>query len=423
MKTILKIAAIMGIILISVSACVSTGSTEASTQPTTEVTEMAAKAIPGFVVKQPEALPVIDGKVGKSEWKDGILYPLGYNQLNLADQRPPMDQNDLTGDFTVLFDGKTLYGMVMRKDDTTFVGAADPAENDNVEIFVEQKGKFAHFRTVVGKDFEPVTFGGSQKAAWSADGSALEFSIDFPNDLKETTCGWAIALADNDGEGLKYQLFPITGEGDSAEGKNLGTLVFGSYNSVGPANVTAPFKANQTAAEIVVDGNYNDSEWADAVKYQLLYDQIGTSDVRLNRDYNDLYGDWGVAYKDNTLYGYVNRKDDRKVTTNGMIHENDCVEVYLEVEGKFIQIRSLVGRSFDTKRYKGVAEWNKDGTVFEYSFTFDRPLAEYGKFGWCISLTDSDSGASRETMIYPMYGANFCWQGKDLAELEFVAAE
>ena len=94
----------MGIILIGISACVSSGTKDTDSAETTTVTEAPPRAIPGFVVKKPSAVPSIDGKIGKTEWQDAVMYPLGYNQLNLADQRPPMDQNDISGDWTVLYD-------------------------------------------------------------------------------------------------------------------------------------------------------------------------------------------------------------------------------------------------------------------------------------------------------------------------------
>ena len=47
------------------------------------------------------------------------------------------------------------------------------------------------------------------------------------DDLNGTICGFAIALADNDGEGRDIQLYPINGQNDSWQGKNLGSLAFG----------------------------------------------------------------------------------------------------------------------------------------------------------------------------------------------------
>ncbi|MBN1698453.1 MAG: hypothetical protein JW881_13140 [Spirochaetales bacterium] len=427
MKKLFLLALLLGLIF----GCVS--SEKATTTEKTDMTaddkaetaaaaEVQRRAIPGFVAAKAAKAPVIDGVIGKDEWKDGNMYPLGFNQLSLSDQRPPKDQNDLSGDWTVVFNGKTLYGMVTRKDDATFLDAENVWENDCVEVFLDQKGKFVQLRTLIGEDFAGAEFAGSQKAVWSADGKVLEYSVDMPEaNLEGTVCGWALALADNDGSGRDYQLYPITGQNDSWQGVNLGTLVFGKASgSAEAARVVVPFKAKAAAGDIAVDGSYSNDEWKAAVKYPFLFNQLNTKDERFNKDFKDLYGEWGVAYKGNMLYGYVLRQDDKTVGSAGDVWENDSVEVFLDSEGNFAQLRTLIGKKFDSDKYKGTAVWSADGSVLEFSFDFGKPCASLGIIGFNIALADNDGGSTREFQLYPVFGVNDCWQGKNLAELEFV---
>jgi len=394
---------------------------EAEKEKETKPVAPAARAIPGFVAAKAEKAPVIDGVANKDEWKDGNMYSLGYNQLNGADLRPPKDLNDISGDWTVVYNGKTLYGMVTRKDDTTFIGAKDVWENDCVEVFIEQKGKFIQLRTLVGQDFAAATFAGAQKAVWSADGTVLEYSVDMPEAaLDGLTCGWALALADNDGGASREaQLYPINGVNDSWQGKNLGTLVFGTASkNAEPAKVVVPFKAKAAANAITLDGKYTDAEWSGAVKYPLLYNQLNTKDERFNKNYKDFYGEFGILYKDNIIYGYVLRTDDITNVSAKNEWENDCVELFVDMAGKFAQVRTLINKDFGAGAYKCTAAWSADGTVLEYTIDLGQPAV--GKIGFNIALADNDGGESREFQQYPVFGFNDCWQGLNLAELEFV---
>jgi hypothetical protein len=385
--------------------------------------EVTRRAIPAFVANKAKKAPVIDGTIGDGEWSDGVKNSLAYNQLNNMDLRPPKDQNDISGDWSVVFVGKTLYGMVKRTDDITFLNAENVWENDCVEVFLDQSDKFIQFRTLIGEDFAGADFAGAQQAVWSEDGSVLEFSVDMPvDDLDGTSCGFALALADNDGEGRDYQLYCINGQNDSWQGVNMGTLAFGDpAASAADANVVIPFKANQTNKDVVVDGMYSDDEYKDAVKYQLCYNQLNTSDERMNRDYNDLYSDWGVVCKGNMLYGYVYRQDDKTVTNKGDVWENDTVEVFLQVgDDNFLQIRSVVGQPFDSKKYNAKSAWSADGSIFEFSFEFKVPAVDLKIIGFNIAIADNDGKDTRESQLYPIYGYNDGWQGKNFAELEFV---
>ena len=137
---------------------------------------------------------------------------------------------DLYGEWKILYKGNTIYGLVVREDDVTVTDYSDTWENDNLEVFVNLNDQFAQLRTVVGKDWADHSLPGDRKAAWSEDGSVLEFTIELPeSDLSGQSIGWNIALSDNDtgpGGAQEHQLYPIYGFNDSWQGKNLAEIFF-----------------------------------------------------------------------------------------------------------------------------------------------------------------------------------------------------
>lgn len=392
----------------------SAGTSGAASGAAAAAPETPRRAIPPCLAT--EGTANVDGVIDDAEWVAAVKYPLAYNQLNAADLRPPKDRNDISGSWSVMFNGNMLYGYVTRTDDVTYTDAGDVWENDCIELFIDVDGTFAQLRALVGENFAEGGFPAT--AVWNADGTAVEFSVELPGDLAGTIIGWTLALADNDGEGRDYQLYPINGQNDSWQGLNMGSLAFGE-GATGEANIVLPFKAN-AGSGITLDGNYSDDEWASAVKYQFAYNQLNTMDERMNPDYNDLYGEWGVVYEGNMLYGFVNRQDDKTVTSVGNIWENDTVEVFLKIGNKFSQIRTVAGKKFDAQPFAGDAVWNKDRTTLEFSCKLPADGAALGVIGFAIALADNDNGTDRESQTYPMYGFNDCYTDKNLAELEFV---
>jgi len=398
-------------------SCGTTGSAEAAAEPeSSAVAEKVTvrRAIPPFMAS--EGMVTVDGVIGEDEWADAVKYSLAYNQLDTQDMRPPKDQNDISGDWAVMYSGNMLYGYVLRTDDETFTGAANVWESDCVEVMLDFEGTFTQLRTLVGEEFGDGAF--PCTAVWSADGTVLEYSVELPSELDGKMMGWALALADNDGDGRDYQLYPINGQNDSYTGANLGSLGFGG-NAQGEANMVIPFKAMPSSG-IVVDGMASDDEWADAVKYQFAYNQLDTTDETINRDYSDSYGDWGIVYEGNMLYGYVNRMDDIDVNTAANEWENDTVEVMLEIDGTFSQLRAVLGSGFGDGNFAGEAVWSEDGTVLEFSCDLGMPVTEFEILGFVIALADNDDGNVREGQYYPIYGFNDSYTGANLAELEIV---
>jgi len=87
----------------------------------------------------------------------------------------------------------------------------------------------------VGKDWESNPLKGNAKAAWNADGSVMEFSIEYPvDDLTGKTIGWNISASDSDNDGkgkaqlipVKCRLFPIPGPVSNTEQTFIGELTF-----------------------------------------------------------------------------------------------------------------------------------------------------------------------------------------------------
>ena len=417
MKKFLFIMMIVALIL----GCGTTSSSTASSDMAADggdagaaMAETPRRAIPPTMAV--EGVATVDGVLDDAEWAAAVKYPLAYNQLNQEDLRPPKDRKDISGNWSVMFSGNMLYGYVTRTDDVLFLDAGNIWENDCIELFLDVDGSFSQIRALVGEDFDGGTFPAT--AVWSADGSVVEFSVELPMDMAGKIIGWTLALADNDGEGRDYQLYPINGQNDSWQGVNLGSLAFGE-GATGDANMVIPFRAN-AGTGITVDGNYSDDEWAAAVKYQFCYNQLNTADETMNPDYKDLYGDWGLVYEGNMLYGFVNRSDDVTVTTAPNVWDNDTVEVFLDIAGTFSQIRTVVGEGWGGGTYAAEAVWSADGKVLEFSCDLGTAAADLGIIGFSIALADDDDGTNREQQLYPVYGFNDGWQGKNLAELEFM---
>ncbi|MGL6313586.1 endo-1,4-beta-xylanase [Vibrio sp. WXL103] len=161
-----------------------------------------------------------------AEWQQGYRYSFAFNQLNQRDMTVD-SQDDISGDWSVGHHGSWLYGVVNRVDDITVTDASESYDNDNVEVFIQRgEGDMYQFRTVVGEDFEPSSYAHGLFAQWSADGSQLFFGIDLGEPLKSgEALRWNIALADNDGQGRKYQLYSVPGSNISYLGEELTKLI------------------------------------------------------------------------------------------------------------------------------------------------------------------------------------------------------
>lgn len=384
--------------------------------------------IPPFQAMPATIIPTIDGINSPGEWDQGVLYKFAYNQLNLTDQRPPRDQTDLYSEWKAVYDKNVLYGLVVREDDTTVTTNSQDWENDTIEVFFEINDTFAQLRTIVGKDWVDNALPGERSAVWSEDGSVLEFMVELPdNDATGLIVGWNIAIADNDvgPEATRdHQLYPIYGFNDSWEGKNLAEIKFvGDTPRPSNRRLVPPFKAAKASVIPTIDGTLETDEWENGVIYQLAYNQLNLQDQRPPKDQDDLYGEWKILYDKNVIYGLVTRVDEMTVTDHADAWENDNLEVFVDIDGTFAQIRSIVGQDWAAHALPGdrTIMWNEDGTVAEFMVELPVDDLQDQIIGWNIALSDNDTGpgGTRQHQLYPIYGFNDSWEGKNLSEITF----
>jgi hypothetical protein len=90
----------------------------------------------------------------------------------------------------------------------------------------------------------------------------------------------------------------------------------------------------------------------------------------------------------------------------------------------FAQLRTIVGKGWTKHALQGnrKAVWSADGKVLEFMVALPTKDELTGRIiGWNIALSDNDQGpgSSRKYQLYPIYGFNDSWQGKNLEEIQF----
>jgi GH35 family endo-1,4-beta-xylanase len=384
---------------------------------------------PPFEAVQASKVPIIDGKVGNDEWKDAIIYPFVYNQMNTEDMRPPEDSGDLYGNWRLMYSKNKIYGLVLREDDVTMTDQVTNYVNDCVELFTELNGEGNQFRTIIGSDWEFNPAQGERKAVWSKDGKVLEFVLELASeqDLAGISMGWNIALTDSDEttESRKFQLYPVNGANQSWQGKDLGSLKFagGTPKDSQKEYILAPFKARQAIKPPVIDGSEDPGVWDNAVKYRFGYNLVNPKDQTFPKDQKDIYGEWKLLFDKNTIYGFIKRMDDKTVKNNKTAGENDNIEVSLRQDDEIILLRTVVGSDWENNPLKGnvKAVWSEDGSVLEFSIEYPGDDLTGKTIGWNISLTDNDGGENSKAKyrLFPIPGPVGDTQQSFLGELTF----
>jgi len=371
--------------------------------------------------------PVIDGKYDPSEWKDAVVYPFVYNQLNESDQRPPEDLNNISGTWRIVYHKNKFYGIIERNDDKTVSEAAAEYENDCVELFLEHNGEVNQFRSLIGEDWSFNPAPGERKAVWSKDGKILEFSIEMPSekDLAGITIGWNTALTDSDDfTGARAcQLYPVSGSNTSWQGKDLASLYFvgESQKPVAKAYTIPPFIAQKALKAPTIDGIEDPGVWDFAVKYKLAYNHLDPKDQSSPKNNNDCYAEWKAIFYENTVFLYITRIDDITVTNNGDPAENDNVEISIKTEDTVNILRTIVGKDIDAGSYKGNAKaaWNKEGTILEVAIELPVDDLAGATIPWNLSISDNDmENGKRKYQLYPLHKANASKE-INLCELSF----
>ncbi|MEF1311680.1 endo-1,4-beta-xylanase [Vibrio mytili] len=160
----------------------------------------------------------------------------------------------------------------------------------------------------------------------------------------------------------------------------------------------------------------------EVVFYPFAYNQLGDKNQILPPP-TVTNGKWAVGYHKNALIGRVVRQDNKTVTDREQSWENDNVEIFVRIGGKFWQFRSVIGQGFEAPNFPGEAtgEWSDDGTTFNFVIAFDGYEDLVGEtFGFNIALSDNDGDLDsgyRHAQLYPLTGSNLGWQGEELGEL------
>src|SRR5690554_1056291 len=378
-----------------------------------------------FYMVATEKVPVIDGVVGDDEWKGAYTYPFAFNQLSTSDLRPPA-ADDSSGDWSLMYKGDTVYGLVRRTDNKTHIRDGQVHDNDCVELFFKTDKTFRQMRALVGKKFDAGFSGGKVETAWNEDGTILEFAVQIPDmELAGKNVGWNIALADNDGLFRKTQLYLIPGANRGWQQRDLAEIVFllpgkNTHEPVTKSFAEFPaFIAKKTEAVPVIDGQIDEEIWKKGIIYPFAFNQLNSTN-QVPPPVDDCGGSWVLLFKGDTVYGLVRRTDNKTNIRASQIHENDCVELFFKTDKTFRQMRALVGKKFDAGFSGGKVEtaWNEDGTILEFAVQIPGMDLEGKSIGWNIALADND-GLFRKTQLYPVKGFNRSWQQQDLAELRF----
>ncbi|ROR21115.1 endo-1,4-beta-xylanase [Vibrio crassostreae] len=157
-------------------------------------------------------------------WQQSYRYSLAFNQLNQKDMTVSLEDK-ISGSWSVGYHEGWLYGIVNRQDPVTVTTKDQSYQNDNVEIFFQQGETMTQLRTVVGQDFEKTAYDHEYHAQWNEDGTQLYFIIELNSEFdNDESILWNIALASNDGNQRKYQLYPVPGSNITYLGEELTKL-------------------------------------------------------------------------------------------------------------------------------------------------------------------------------------------------------
>ncbi len=183
--------------------------------------------------------------------------------------------------------------------------------------------------------------------------------------------------------------------------------------------VLKPFDVKKLDSAPNLDGVLSDGEYNQTMIHSFMYNQLGTD---ATFDESDISGTWRLGYHGNVLYGLVERMDDTTVNQHGTNYENDTVEVFYDYGSIFKQMRSIVGEDFEFQHSERLhkAVWNEEGTIMEFAIEMPEEDLTGITVGFNIALSDNDDrNGFREKQLYPFYGHNNSWQGKDLGNMVF----
>ncbi len=380
--------------------------------------------MPPFQSIEAETVPTIDGDPNDAVWATGITYPFGFNQLNEMNLSIQDTYKDSFGEWIILYKGNKVYGRVIMVDDKTVTSAGNVWENDNIEIFLDLNKTWTQLRTVAGEDFGANGFEGKRKAVWSKDNTVLEFEIEMPiDDLVGQMAGWNMALSDNDGGEVRdAQYYALNGINKGWEGKGFGNLQFVGNSPKPPEEprIVKPLIAYTIASDLTIDGKLNEAEWAEAVEYSLVYNQINPTNKLPNRDYKDFSTSVGLIYTADTMYGFVKRQDDITVSDKENVKDNDYVEMAFKLGDKKFSLESVVGGDFIPKEgIDATGVWSSDGSVFEFKIILTEDELKPYFIGFNIAVADVDD-SGLEYKLFPFTGDDKISELSELGEIHLM---
>lgn len=170
-----------------------------------------------------------------------------------------------------------------------------------------------------------------------------------------------------------------------------------------------------------IDGIEDDLEWEESIIYKLAYNQINMFDQRSPENTQDASGLFGLLYSDGYLYGIVHRTDDRTTLSYGETYKNDNIEVFIQHNSYFNQLRTVVGKGFESNPARdSLAVWNEEGTILEFKISMPEEDLTGLTMGFNMAMSDSDNDLDgRKYQLYPFAGSNTSYMGKDLGLVWF----
>jgi endo-1,4-beta-xylanase len=173
--------------------------------------------------------PIVDGSATEKAWEEGVLYPIAFNQMGRDMAGPGPD--DISGSFRLVAAEGKLYGLAHRVDDARAAG-------DAAMVAVQAEGVMNQFVVALDGKIEAIA-GSGFEAAWSADGSVLEFSVPIGGATKpDSVINVGIGLRDDDGDGADAFVWPFPGYAfENARGSGLGAQMTAQGVSMGAFRV------------------------------------------------------------------------------------------------------------------------------------------------------------------------------------------
>ncbi|MCX7820680.1 MAG: endo-1,4-beta-xylanase [Brevinematales bacterium] len=351
-----------------------------------KLTSSSERSLPTFRGVKATKIPVIDGKWSEEEWKGAYVYPFAFNQLDTQNFTPVDSQDDIYGNFRIMYNGSKIYGLVIRRDDKTITHHKNPWDNDNFELFYNIDGNWKQIRTIVGMGWQKDN-NVNGNAIWSTDGSILEFVVDTGVDLTGKTIGFNAALSDNDtpeSELRKCQLYPIVGNNTGWQGKGFGEMTFqnekGAFVDGKLIGDIMPFVAVATKTQIKLDGKAD--EWKEAVKYPLMYNILGKNQAISY--YGKNVANFKLFTVKDSIYGLVEFVDNTNVNI-------EFFEFAFYVDGKTTIGKFVKGKGVEGNVNAKVS-WSKDNKLCEFVIKVSDKSIEgkRAKFSLTVSGNDKD---------------------------------